>query len=78
MALKAINNPGKGSVSFTSFIPLGISEKACVISGNEADMVIMDIMVKLLTSNKANFTCQLSEFIVRYIALDHFSFHKFR
>jgi hypothetical protein len=63
IALRAMNKPGKGSTSFTRAGPLGVSEKVWVISGREAEMVIIDIIVRLLTSNRVAFTCQLSVFI---------------
>jgi hypothetical protein len=63
MALKAINRPGKDRDSFTRVALFGISENATFISGREAEIVIMDIMVRLLTSNKVVLTCQDSDFI---------------
>jgi hypothetical protein len=33
------------------------------MSGRDAEIVIMDIMVRLLTNNRVAFTCQLSEFM---------------
>jgi hypothetical protein len=63
IAVKAIKRAGNESVSFTRFSAFGIEENALVISGKEADMVIIDIMVRLLTSKRVTFTCQLSVFI---------------
>ncbi|WP_297707920.1 hypothetical protein [uncultured Eudoraea sp.] len=37
------------------FSAFGKVENALVISGNEADMVIIDIMVRLLTSKRVTF-----------------------
>ena len=64
IAVRAIKRAGKESVSLTRFSALGNVENVLVISGKEADMVIMDMMVRLLTSKRATFTCQLSVFIM--------------
>lgn len=63
MAVKAINKAGNESVSFTRFSAFGKYENAFVISGSEAEMVIIDIIVRLLTNKRVSFTCQLSVFI---------------
>lgn len=61
--MMAIKSAGKDKESFTKEGPLGRFEKVFVISGREAEMVIIDMMVRLLTNNKVAFTCQLSVFI---------------
>jgi hypothetical protein len=67
MALIAMNNPGKDKLSLTSDAPLGCSSNVLVISGREAEMVIMDMMVRLLTNNNVAFTCQVSVFIIWWV-----------
>jgi hypothetical protein len=63
-AVRAINKAGKERVSFTRAGPFGISANVSDISGREAEIVIIDIMVRLLTNNRVAFTCQVSEFMI--------------
>ena len=65
IALNAINSPGNVNTNFTKADAFGKDEKALVISGREAEMVIMDMMVRLLTNKMVAFTCQLSVFIIQ-------------
>ncbi len=64
MAVRAIKRPGNDKVNLTRFSAFDRLENAFVISGKDADIVIIDIMVRLLTSKRVTFTCQLSVFMV--------------